>query len=120
MTVPRFKEVLSMNEQTGRTASPEEADMTENTPGQQHLQAAAERVGEKLQRFYAALPADEQTALSLALHQMGARTSGPAEDVTGYFLSWTPWSLIFGGILAPPDSEADELIDVNWKSGGKV
>jgi hypothetical protein len=91
--------------------------MTENTPEQQHLQAAAERVGEKLQRFYEALPADEQAALGLALHQIGAQTSEPAEDVTGYFLSAAWPSLIFARVLAPPDSEADELIEVDWKSG---
>jgi hypothetical protein len=89
--------------------------MTENTPEQQRLQAAAERVGEKLQRFYGALPADEQMALSLALHQVGAQTSEPAEDVTGYFFEFAPLSLIFSRILAPPDSEADELIEVDWK-----
>jgi hypothetical protein len=91
--------------------------MTENTPEQQRLQAAAERVGEKLQWFYEALPADEQMALSLALHQIDAQTSEPAEDVTGYFFALPPWSLIFSKILAPPDSEADELIEVDWKSG---
>jgi hypothetical protein len=91
--------------------------MTEITPEQQHLQAAAERVGEKLQRFYEALPADEQTALSLAVRQIGAQTSEPAEDVAGYFFPIVPLNLIFSRVLAPPDSEADELIEVDWKSG---
>ncbi|MGH2587247.1 MAG: hypothetical protein ACRDJE_20215 [Dehalococcoidia bacterium] len=75
--------------------------MTENTPEQQQLQAATERVGEKLQRFYEALPVDEQIVFSLALHQNSAQTSEPAEDVTGYF---------FGGLLPLISVKVPELV----------
>jgi hypothetical protein len=83
--------------------------MTENTPEQQHLRAAAERVGEKLQRFYEALPADEQMVLSLALRQISGQTSEPAEDVTGYFFAFPmTWPMLIASQLK------DELIEIEW------